>query len=386
MDDEQLERAMRDALHRKADEVEVGSGYADSAHRSARRRGTFKVAAAALVAAAVIVPVAVIAQQSAGTDTVATDGSSSGAAPNASGWTAGPAPAVPADWRVESYNGIQLRVPPGWGWGGTPSHLPGSDGMGFCGPGAFAYPGDDGVTRFKEEVDMPYIGRAGYYMTDMCVGDWSPSPRYPWVWLGAPIDVGTEELSNGFVQRTVEVGGVRVTVGDDDPEQMSTILGSLEAVDVDANSCQPATDLAGSPQGLGGIGAVRSVSVCVYRHLDDGNVMLGYSTTLAGPAAQHVFDAIEQTPGGVIDCGSPQDLPPLDDVVLRFRGRSGDVDVRARLGGQFGACGGYDTGRDGVRQFTRANVEPWVVDAVGLYVSGGMVGNALSGLFHPTPG
>lgn len=385
MDDEQLERAMRDGLRRKAYEVEVGGGYAETAHRGARRRGRVKVAGAALVAAAVIVPVAVIAQQSAGTDTVATDGSSSGAAPNASGWTAGPAPAVPANWRVESYNGIQLRVPPDWGWGGTPSHLPGSDGLGFCGPGAFAYPGEDGVTHFKEEVDMPYVGRAGYSMTDICLGHWVASPRHPWVWLGAQIDVGTEELSNGFAQQTVEVGGVHVTVGDDDPEEMATILGSLEAVDVDANGCEVETDLSGSPQGLGGINGVRSVSVCVYRHLDDESVMLGYSTTLAGEPAQHTFDVIEQTPAGVIDCGDPQDSLPLDDVILRFRGRGGDVDVLARLGGHLGTCGGYYTGPE-ARLFTRANVEPWVVDAVGLYVSGGMVGNALSGIFRPMPG
>ncbi len=381
MDDEQLERAMRDALHRKADEVVVGSGYADSAHHSARRRGAFKVAAAALVAAAVIVPAALIVQQNAGTDTVADDGGSTSAASTSSAETGGPAPAVPADWRVESYNGIQLRVPPGWGWGGTPSHLPGSEGLGFCGPGAFAYPGEDGVTRFREEVEMPYVGRAGYFMTDMCLGDWSPSLQHPWVWLGASIDVGIEELSNGYVQRTVEVGGVRVTVGDDDREEMSTILGSLEAVNVDADGCQAAADLAGSPQGLGGLSDVRSVSICVYRHLDDGNVMLGYSTTLVGPAAQRASDAIEQTSAvsGLFDCAP--DSPALDDVILRFHGGR-DVDVLARLGD----CGGYYTGQQGVRHFTRANVEPWVVDAVGLYVSGGMVGNALSGLFHPTAG
>lgn len=386
MDDEQLERAVRDGLHLKADEVEVVGGYAEAAHRGARRRGRVKVAAAALVAAAVIVPAAVIAQQSAGTDNVATDGKSNDGGRDASGWTGGPAPVAPANWRVESYNGVQLRVPPDWGWGGTPSHLPGSDSLGFCGPGAFAYPGEDGITRFTEEVDMPYVGRAGYTMTDVCMGDWFASPEHPWVWLGARIDVGTEKLSDDFVQQTVEVGGVRVTVGDDDSVELATILGSVKAVEVDANGCQVTADLAGSPQGLSGLDTVRSVSVCVYRHREDESVMLGYSTTLAGPAAQHVFDAIEQTSGGVPDCGSPQDFPPLDDVVLRFRGDSGDVDVLARLGGQFGACGGYHVGQQGVRLFTRANVEPWVVDAVGLYVSGGMVGNALSGLFHRVPG
>lgn len=50
----------------------------------------------------------------------------------------------------------------------------------MCGDGAFAYPGPDGETVFKENVDMPYVGRANYYMTDVCVGG-LPVPTQPYV-------------------------------------------------------------------------------------------------------------------------------------------------------------------------------------------------------------
>ncbi len=61
-----------------------------------------------------------------------------------------------------------------------------------------------------------------------------------------------------------------------------------------------------------------------------------------------------------------------DDVLLRFHGDNGDVDVLARLDGS-----GYSTETGGMRLFTRANVTPWVVDGAGLYLSGGQVGNAI---------
>ncbi len=93
-----------------------------------------------------------------------------------------------------------------------------------------------------------------------------------------------------------------------------------------------------------------------------------------------MLDAFEVTPegAGAMDC-SPDILPSLDVVLLRFHGQSEDIDVPVRLDG----CGGYYTGgrQGGVRPFTRANVTPWLVDGVGLYASGGQVGNAISGFY-----
>jgi hypothetical protein len=222
-------------------------------------------------------------------------------------------------------------------------------------------------------------------MTDMCTsggveqGDATAPPmtNHPWVWLGSPLAVGTVELPNDFVQETVEVNGVRVTVGDDDPEELATMLGSLEPVDVDANGCEASTRVPEPSAELGPAStSVESVSVCAYRHGEDGSgVTLGYSTTVSGAAAQRVFDAIKEMPEVVLDC-DPTFPPRLDDILLRFHGDQGDVDVLVRLDG----CGGYYTG-EGVRLFTHDNVTPWVVDGIGLYASGGMVGNAISGFY-----
>jgi len=372
MNDEELEQVMRSGLHTKAGEVEVGSEHAALARAGARTRRHTRVGLVAAVAAAVIVAAVAVA------DRVSQD-------PDP------PPIAGPGGWRVESYGGVQLRVPPDWGWGGVPMKdpAPGPRLM-SCGEGAFAFPGDGGQTRFVDDVDMPYVGRADYYMTDICtsggVDQGSPTAppvaKHPWVWLGSPLAVGTVELPNDFVQETVEVNGVRVTVGDDDPEELAAILGSLESVEVDAHGCDTSTTLPNTSTTLPNTSqaliamAVDSVSVCEYRLVDGSSPILGYSTSITGSGAQRVLDAIKETPEVAVDC-SPDIMPSLDVVLLRFHGQSEDIDVPVRLDG----CGGYSTGGQGGRLFTRANVTPWVVDGVGLYVSGGRVGNAIFGLY-----
>ncbi len=358
MNDEELEQMMRSGLHTKAGEVEVGSEHAALARAGARTRRHTRVGLVASATAAVIVTSVVVANQ------VVQD---RGTAP-----VAGPGPTqTGANWRVESYGGVQLRVPPDWGWGGTPIRdVQGDQRVYECGTGAFARPGADGQTVFNEGMNVPYVGRTGYYMTDVCQPVLPPSQ--PYVWFGAPIKVGTERPGGDFVQETVEVHGVRVTVGDDDPEELATIMGSLQAVDVDANGCASAV-----PKPSDGMASmsVESVSVCTYLREEGKDAVLGYSTSITGAAAQEVLDRIEAMPAGQLDC--VRDLfPTRDTVVLRFHGQGEDTDVLARLDG----CGGYYTG-EGTRLYTKANVTPWLVDGVGLYVSGGQVGNALSGFY-----
>jgi len=389
MNDEELEQVMRSGLHTKAGEVEVGGEYAALARAGARTRRHTRVGLVAAVTAAVIVASVAVADR-VGQDpdpTLIAGPGTTDASPDRTGETS----AVPGDWRVESYGGVQLRVPSDWGWGGVPMKdpAPGPRLM-SCGEGAFAFPGDDGQTRFVDDRDMPYVGRAGYYMTDMCTsggveqGDATAPPMttHPWVWLGSPLAIGTVELPNDFVQETVEVNGLRVTVGDDDPQELATILGSIEGVEVDDNGCASATTLPKQSDDLTPM-AVESVSVCEYRLRDGSDPLLGYSTSITGSAAQRVFDAIYETPGGQLEC-DPDVSPSADFVLLRFRSQSEDIDVPVRLDG----CGGYYTGgrQGGTRLFTRANVTPWVVDGIGLYASGGMVGNAISGLYDMPQG
>lgn len=396
MNDEELEQAMRLGLRTKAGEAEVGSEYAALARAGARTRRQTRVGIVAAATAAVIVASVAVANQ-VGQDRETTPIAGPNPSPGVTTVSGEPSPAVPADWRVESYAGVQLRVPPDWGWGGVPMKdpAPGPRLM-SCGEGAFAFPGDDGRTRFVDDRDMPYVGRAGYYMTDMCVGGdveqgdatAPPIPTHPWVYLGSPLAVGTVELSNDFVQETVEVNGLRVTVGDDDPQELATILGSIEGVEVDDNGCDAQIETTaqlrpteGTSDPFRDLGRVESVSVCAYRFIDDETVRLGYSSRVEGQRAQQVGDEIAATPAVIVGCVKER-RPSLDTVIMRFVTADMAFDVLTTLDG----CPvGYDTGV-GVRAFSSANVEPWVVDGVGLYVSGGQVGNAISGLYDMPQG
>ncbi len=387
--DDDLEAIMRAGLQDKAEEVENHGGYAAQARAGARTRRRTRIGLVAAATAAVIVAGVVATDL---VDDPSVDKTPVAGPTHTGNNSKGPGsgPQVPANWRVESYRGVQLRVPPDWGWGGAPRRDHDGNGEIFCGPGAHAYPGADGETRFDEESAKPYVGRADYTLSDLCMLDWSDAPSQPWVWFGAPIEVGTVDLSNGFVQRTVELAGVRVTVGDDDADELALILASVEAVGVDANGCDTATRPIAQIPGAGVVrdpaasktdfGDVESVSVCAYRREDTGpDVFLGYSTTISASAGRELVDTLEQGPVFVYRCAIP-DGTILDLVLLRFHSDTGDIDVPVQLG-----CPGYGT-EQGFVKITEENARPWIVDAIGLYVSDGSAGKGLTGLFHPIPG
>ncbi len=119
MNDDELEQLMRTGLHRKANEVADHGRYAELARQGAHHRRHTRVGLVAAVAAAVLVGGVALADLR-GDEPQATQS----AGPTPSGETSqtggGSTPTVPADWRVESYGGVQLYVPPEWGWGGVP--------------------------------------------------------------------------------------------------------------------------------------------------------------------------------------------------------------------------------------------------------------------------
>ncbi len=371
-DDDRLEEAFRVSLRERAGDVTADGDIAQVAHAGARRRQRIKVGVAGAAAVAVIAPVGILAalNRDAGSPIDVAD----------STLTSGSSGDVPGNWRIESYDGVQLRVPPDWGWGGVPFTIGGDDEFLTCGHGAFAHAGPDGETVLEVNVEQPYVGRANYGMTDLCMTG-LPTPTQPYVWLGSPLEVGSEELENGFTQQTVEAGGLRVTVASDDADELAAILSTVEAIQVDANGCAAVSAPVESGDPVADVEAVDSVSVCIYRHEERGeDVFLGYSTSIEGAPAQHLLEAIKAQPVADLDC-DPDPRLRVDDVVLRFHGADAEADVLVRLDG----CSGYYTG-EGVRPFfTRANVELWVVDGVGLYVSGFNLGAALSDLFH-SPG
>jgi methionine aminopeptidase len=64
--------------------------------------------------------------------------------------------------------------------------------------------------------------------------------------------------------------------------------------------------------------------------------------------------------------GVEGDSVELDTVVLRVHGSAADADVTVHLG----TCSPGHLYGDPYKALARANVEPWVVDGLGLYVSG----------------
>ncbi len=107
MNDEELEQLMRTGLHTKADEVADHGGYAALAREGARARRHTRVGLVAAATAAVLVGSAVVANQVA-QDRETTPIAGPNPSPGVTTESGEPSAPVPADWRVESYNGVQL--------------------------------------------------------------------------------------------------------------------------------------------------------------------------------------------------------------------------------------------------------------------------------------
>jgi hypothetical protein len=223
-DDEKLARIMRRGLReRAAHAADRLSHPVPSGHRP-RALWLLGVAAAAVAVAGVPLTLQAVDNQGTSTDPVVTD----------------PAmpPGAPDDWRVESYGGIQVRLPPTWGWGGAPFEESWTEGrVTGCGSTtAFVVPGSDNY-EFVDK-DTPFVGRPAM-MTDACEGyDLRRTfPEVDSVWLDSPVGVGVRDLRGGQVAETVEVGALRVTAFSRDGRLRQRILATAEEVTVDGNGC-----------------------------------------------------------------------------------------------------------------------------------------------------
>jgi len=274
----------------------------------------------------------------------------------------GPAPAVPADWRVEQWHGVQVSVPPDWGWGGAPmkDNLDGRDTGDLIDCGGAAYVDASGKKLLNGDRNLPYVGRP-QYMTDMCATydpERAPSPTAPYVWLGAPLSAGTRQLAGGWTQETVEVAGERVTVATDDDELRGQILGSARAND--ESRCTTSTDGVW-PRAAGRLtSAPTRMDVCAYVQ-EDGGRKLVYSTTVGRAAEASFLNAIEQAPTHTCI-----DSYNTEWVALRVHGESGETRVFVAA---LRDCIGIDDG-EGLRDLTVDDVEPWAVDGIAAYLTG----------------
>jgi hypothetical protein len=268
-DDETLELIMREGLESRAASAATQlidpPGPRGGVVRRPRRR---LVALAAAAAVAVTGGVSFAALHSGGPGQVAVDPGQ-----------------VPADWRYESYQGVQVRVPPTWGWGGEPTGS--GDQLIQCGDPVAVVPETDGAAT---QDGMPYVGRP-VMMSDACQGGLAGSALWPQasaVWLGSPLPAGTDTAADGRVATTVAVGGQHVTVFSTDAGLRAQILSTAEAATVDGNGC-PSDPIRVPAPGPVDDRAPASMSVCVY---DEGR-LLWSSRHDAQQAADYV-DAFER--------------------------------------------------------------------------------------------
>jgi hypothetical protein len=356
-DDDTLEQIMRDGLEFRAGSAATALATPPGRDRHGVRRGRGRWIAAAAAAAVVVAGgVTFAALHDSGPDdgTVAVDPGQ-----------------VPSDWRYESFDGVQVRVPPGWGWGGAPTGS--GDQITSCGTdAAVVAPGTDGADPPEA---TPFVGRPAT-MSDLCtVGDSAYGrPRATAVWLGSPLPVGTD-TSGPVPAQTIAVGAQHVTAFGDDAALSAEILSTAEAVRVDGNGCPTApVDAAApgptehtSPQGL---------SVCVY---DEGRLL--WSTTKDAEHAQAYVTAFERA-SAVFDYAKACPPRPTGQWValgVDYPGAPTRWDIA-----DFGCVafvGTYTYGDQGGQSPIEApmipsTVEPWAGGGIKAYVVGPGVSSA----------
>jgi hypothetical protein len=315
-----------------------------TAGRSARggrpRRGTWPAALAVL---ALVGGVAFVAHESRTPDGVITY----------------PKVALAGSWRYESYAGVQLEVPDTWGWGGSPvqsSVFTGPRHLGACGSAQAAVlsPADDSsyVTPLT-----PFVGHPS--VTDQRCVPWGSDGSMPTgeaVWFASPLAVGVKSFGS-IVAETREVGGQHITAFGSDSTVRRQILGTAEAVDVDANGCPTkAVSLAtAGPRRL----RPASMSVCVYSQ-DTGTATLMYSATLSGRDAAAYTARVGSAASSESACSTPQGRW----VSLGLHGRGGTRWDVANM-----SCGRIQLAAGHSAPLEPDTVGDWAVGGVTAYVA-----------------
>lgn len=363
MDDSRLEELMRAGLRSRAGDADTSAPVltrALAARRGGRVRGVAVVGLVAASVAAVVVTGSVLGERGPGGQVPPADES-------------GLASEAPGDggWRTEYWADLQVDVPADWAYGGAPMGE-GADRYACFAEAMVSASGG----RLAGKSPLPYVGRP-IALTDVCqaypfIGPDAGTPDAPYVWLGAAVEPGTEDLGDGWVQQTVDVNGSTLTVATDDESLRKRILGSARGgetcfSELDVQEPIPGEDVAGGP------GAATSLQVCTYRRWDESATTAGltYAATLGESATSRYVEAIA-------DGGSPRDQCPTVDLVedewvlLELR------DAAGRLVGRHVVhfvCPGIDPsaeGLSGVRtvELSPEMVRPWAVGGVPAVVYG----------------
>ena len=353
MDDRQLHDLVHESLRERAGDVDTSSAAVARVTPSAvPRRARWVAGGAALAVAATVTAVAVLS------DTVPLPGR------DPTPLAGDPVP-VPSEWRAESWQGLTVSVPPDWGYGGAPM----ADGV-ACFPSAMkAADGSD-----QRDESGPYVGRP-IAVTDVCVGDVgegpTADPTAPYVWLGAGVDVGTDDLGDGWVRETVAAYGSTLSVTTDDETLRAQILGSARPTRL----C-PA-ELPGPPEPAHTssidniLTEAKGLTVCAYHAEGDGPVTLTYAADRDDIAAE-AWLALVRGRHDRLRCAS--DHEGFEWVVLRFEG-TGDMgdeslfrEVVVHLGGA--GCPRVQMDPGTALVLTPELVEPWATGGIPAVVYG----------------
>ncbi len=225
-------------------------------------------------------------------------------------------------WRTEYWRDLQVDVPADWGYGGSPIDYEGRDDV-ACYPTAMVSAGGEKLRQ--DDPTLSYVGRP-IALTDVCVVypflENSPDdgpPEAPYLWFDAPIEPGTEELGDGWVQETVEVMGSRLTVVTQDPRLRRQILASANG----GETCSAEVSLDGPLPGGDpdpDAGPATSMVVCAYGTGASGRdqARLSYAARLGATATTRYVASLA-------GAGAPRDQCPTIDysesewVVLELR-------------------------------------------------------------------
>jgi hypothetical protein len=206
-------------------------------------------------------------------------------------------------------------------------------------------------------------------VTDLCAlvpRAWEPTA--PYLWLGTGIAPGIHEYDNGFVQETIDVGGVSVTAGAVDADLREEILSSARTGHL-CDAVRP--EIPGARATVAGDrrGGLILAHVCAYRRDGEGAYRLSYAAEVDPVDAETAFAAAESAPTAPpIDCDGVR----TEFMILHATYHDefpNDVVERTAVFDPF--CGGsVDLGRGPQRAMTPEAVEPWAGNGIPSVVYG----------------
>lgn len=334
-DDRELDQRIERALHARAGDAptsgDLAGNLASTARGRVHRRRNRRIGAAAAIA--------VVATLGGVWSAIGGPESFTGSNDSASGGSAErqPIPVAPtagkdsagSGWRWESYGGVVVQVPAGWGYGVTRAP--------WCSAAA--------ARQTDGEVGRP--GSIGYVK---CPDPIPANRRGQHVWFSRDESVRTSgetrDLGAGWSLTVRVVGEIQVEVQTSDPAVRDHILGSIREVTTDLNQC-PVTHRISTAQpvrpsqGMPWNGVVAGVSICSYVGDQQPGPGLTGSRRLEGAAAQQLLGRIHGQPGGGPDDPGEQEFLG-GGTVLRFDTAAGVYEVFVRY--DSGSHNGFDNG------------------------------------------